>query len=134
MLSFAADPQDPRVREDLQVVRDRGLREGEPLTDFPAAQLAGRRDLLHHAEAVGVGEGFEDTNELAVVQRRFLDSGPSFMYFDASNIYSDASKVSRGWLKGGRAKAKWTGVRQYPRHRRSSWIGLVRFMGSSTSR
>src|SRR3954470_24481293 len=50
-------------------MRDRRLREREALDDLPAGELAGCRDFLNDAKAVGIGQSLESADELCIVQR-----------------------------------------------------------------
>ena len=63
MLALGAGHQDLGIRKDLEVMRDRRLRDVEVLGDLAAGQLARGRDLLDHTEARRVGQGLERSSE-----------------------------------------------------------------------
>jgi hypothetical protein len=59
VLACAPGPQHAGIHQDLEVVRDGGLREVEVRAQLAARELADRGDGLHHAEAPLVGERLE---------------------------------------------------------------------------
>src|SRR5579859_8185173 len=67
LLSLLPTNQDSGVGEDLEVVRDGGLRNVEELGALPARQLPGGCDFLNHPEAGWIGQSSERAHHLAVV-------------------------------------------------------------------
>jgi len=104
MLTLAADYQEPSVVQDLEVVRDRGLGEREPLADLAAGELARRRELLDHPKASRLRQGLQDAKQGVTVHALAMaigvpripslalsvpiwntDAGESFALGDGSN-------------------------------------------------
>ena len=67
MLTLPAYEQDFGVGENLEVMRDGGLGEIEPLADLTTREFSRRGDLLHHPEATVIRQRLEHSHELAIV-------------------------------------------------------------------
>jgi PAT family beta-lactamase induction signal transducer AmpG len=68
VLALISYRQNAGQEENLEVVRDRRLRDVESLRDLTAAELRGRGDLLNHSEARRIAESPERPHERTVVQ------------------------------------------------------------------
>ena len=68
MLTLASHQQHPGHAQNFEVVRDRRLRDVEPLRHLASAELATRGDLLNHAEPRRIAQRPERPHERPIVQ------------------------------------------------------------------
>ena len=68
MLALVSHRKDPGHAQDLEVVRDRRLRDVEPFGDLSTAELTTRGDLLNHSKPRRIAERSQRLHERPVVQ------------------------------------------------------------------
>ncbi len=67
VLAFESRTNDPGLAQDLQMMRNRGLRDMETLDDLSARQLARCRDLLDDPEPIRIGKRLQCPNHVPIV-------------------------------------------------------------------
>lgn len=67
MWRLASDYEEPSIVQDLEVMRDRGLRDREEFADLATGELARRRDFLDHPKPSGFRQRFQDAQQSLVV-------------------------------------------------------------------
>src|SRR5438105_1201109 len=66
VLALGTADEQARLHQELQVMRNRGLRDVEALGELTARELAGRGDLLDHAETRRIGERLQRADDVLI--------------------------------------------------------------------